>query len=103
MGTTRPKHKKFRAKIDMVNLMVVVGMIFSVVQYFRKVVKEYEIKNWQNFIFKRNDSDKVKVLGVVPDCLWLVYALKAWSRQHIMQVKRYNVSIDMVEFKKTTT
>lgn len=69
MGTTRPKYKEFRAKMDMEDHIIVIRMIFSVGQHFRKVVREYGIKNEQNFFFKKNDNDKVKVLCSVLGCI----------------------------------
>lgn len=37
-------------------------MLFSSVKEFKKVLREYEIKNLHNFKFIKNDSDKGRVV-----------------------------------------
>lgn len=48
--TKTPKHKKFRAETNMEDPTFTVGMLFSTVQQFMKVVREYGIENGHNFI-----------------------------------------------------
>lgn len=45
-----PKHKKFRVEMDMEDLTFTVGMLFNIMQQFKRVLREYGIKNGHKFI-----------------------------------------------------
>lgn len=49
-GSKRPKHKEFRADIDMIDLIFTVTILFSIVHQFRRAVRVYDIKNGRNYI-----------------------------------------------------
>ena len=73
----------------MQNPIFTVGMLFTTVQEFRKVVREYGIKNGHNFHFIKNESDRVRVRFAPDGCPWLLYASLVNRKEKTMQVKTY--------------
>ena len=73
----------------MQNPIFTVGMLFTTVQEFRKVVREYGIKNGHNFHFIKNESDRVRVRCAADGCPWLLYASLVNRKEKTMQVKTY--------------
>lgn len=67
-------------------------MLFNNAQQFKKAMKEYEIHNIHNFIFLKNNADKIRVQCVSSECLWLIFASLNYRCAHnnkTLQVKTY--------------